>query len=1619
MASAGKSTDNGLSITANNITVDNLKVNDSENILGTSTFDGPATFNDEVVFNGPVVIDTVNQADRFTATAASNHFVAQNSAGVFDLKQSLSASPTFNFKDSANNTNTSTINANIINASLITNTKTTSTSSNAGLLASSQTNTSTASGALAAYQVFNASGDSAGLYMQSTVGGKRGQVRTSSQAFGIDIQTDGYGAGANKSIKLNTDVTEISNDLEINGILTAYGETALLGLTGVGGTLNVGGQANFTGAAFSVNTAGSISLLSASASSITSQGALSLAVDTGLLSLTSGAGDIALTTGTGAISFTLGGGAFEITSGGGALDFQTAGGAVTVGVGAGDITLAAGTGSINLTTGLGAMAFTLGGGAFALTTGGGALSLQTGGGAMTLAVGVGLLGITAGLGTISMTTQGGDVIVGAGDLLGTIPTYGQLSLTAGFGNVLVQSSYGAINVLATGGGVNVGSASEGDLSQPAAHFFCATTNSGVAAGTGNITFVTRHAGSPFTGPGNFSVDTSNAFTGNITLRAKGAFQLISNNGASTGGIRLRTDASNASSAVYDYYFPSGPGTSGQVLTSSGTGAAQVWSNALLPDANNNLSVNNLFLGSFTLSTSSYTLAKSSPAITRITSASAPTITLPNATTLSVGTQYYFDNLSSVTATINRNGGTTLTTSTPNTYTSVTLMDNSTTAGVWSITGSVTSVGMTVPSFLSVSPSTITSSGTFAVTLSGTALPVLNGGTGVTTSTGSGANALSTAPSLLSPVLTPNGTSPSLIVNSSSSAVVTGASATSVFGGQGEVIRFTGGNLNPSGFLNQYTGTNFGCRIIMDANNLLTGSTSGAGSQQGGSFAIDVTNTLFNWSARAAGGVTSNSIMSLSATGSLVLNGSFSATGSIQGSNIVLPGSTSGQIVLSAPATPTSYSFVLPSTAGTTGQVLTSAGGSTMTWTSISGLGTVTSVGMTVPSFLSVTPATITTSGTFAVTLSGTALPVANGGTGTTTSTGTGSVVLNTTPTILTPVIQSNSTGSTTINVLDVLAPSVTASTNTYANIRLGTALSTNNIANIGLQYIGAGNSANKLRFSIEGGTGVVTINNAGNLVADGNIQALATLQGKSLSVTDGVTTTSQIMGTFLSSGATSSTYQSIVLGANNSAAYNCGFLQFFYSGSNSTSNRISLGVRPSTSAVNATNTLDVYYDGKARLADTFYSNWNSLAVNRSSIVVSPGTNGTESSIAYYQNQQAAGAFWVMGHNVSNSGNDTFSLYSNTLNTWATSWANNGTATFKFPISMTNTTGGNILVNTGSNATVTGTSAAVSVGYQGEVLRFTGGNLHPSGFLLEYNGINFGSRFSMNCNNMTGRTTANGGGAFVIDDAIGALFRWDARGGGSTTTSTIMSLDAVGNLSLSSSIVTPSITSSTDLTLQASSTSARRIILNSGSYQSGGIYLGADYLNNGLPSWGSTNIGNSNLGNCLFVGANQERYLSAAVNANGVVNISQTSSNNQFLTFYAISGSVEKLPTSAIGSVATNVSGGVVYSTTSDYRIKSDVQPLLDGLDIVKKLEPVSFYLQNSSSLSEGFIAHKVQEHIPNAVIGEKDAVDSNGTPKLQQLSMTVMIPYLVKAIQELSEKVGAQQTLIDSLLVNQ
>lgn len=95
---------------------------------------------------------------------------------------------------------------------------------------------------------------------------------------------------------------------------------------------------------------------------------------------------------------------------------------------------------------------------------------------------------------------------------------------------------------------------------------------------------------------------------------------------------------------------------------------------------------------------------------------------------------------------------------------------------------------------------------------------------------------------------------------------------------------------------------------------------------------------------------------------------------------------------------------------------------------------VSSVGVSVPSFLTVAGSPITTSGTIAISYSGTALPVANGGTGATTLTGAGIVTLNDTQTVANKTLTTATLSNPTVTgyVESVVAIGTVTSSNTLS-----------------------------------------------------------------------------------------------------------------------------------------------------------------------------------------------------------------------------------------------------------------------------------------------------------------------------------------------------------------------------------------------------------------------------------------------------------------------------------------------------------------------------------------------------------------------------------------------------------
>jgi len=111
-----------------------------------------------------------------------------------------------------------------------------------------------------------------------------------------------------------------------------------------------------------------------------------------------------------------------------------------------------------------------------------------------------------------------------------------------------------------------------------------------------------------------------------------------------------------------------------------------------------------------------------------------------------------------------------------------------------------------------------------------------------------------------------------------------------------------------------------------------------------------------------------------------------------------------------------------------------------------------------------------------------------------------------------------------------------------------------------------------------------------------------------------------------------------------------------------------------------------------------------------------------------------------------------------------------------------------------------------------------------------------------------------------------------------------------------------------------------------------------------------------------------------------------------------------------GDVGSIDSSGTAtaYNTSSDYRLKENEVTLLDGITRLKNLKPYRFNFKSDKDKTlDGFFAHEVAEVVPEAITGEKDAVDDDGNMIRQGIDHSKLVPLLVKAVQELTAKVEA------------
>ena len=108
---------------------------------------------------------------------------------------------------------------------------------------------------------------------------------------------------------------------------------------------------------------------------------------------------------------------------------------------------------------------------------------------------------------------------------------------------------------------------------------------------------------------------------------------------------------------------------------------------------------------------------------------------------------------------------------------------------------------------------------------------------------------------------------------------------------------------------------------------------------------------------------------------------------------------------------------------------------------------------------------------------------------------------------------------------------------------------------------------------------------------------------------------------------------------------------------------------------------------------------------------------------------------------------------------------------------------------------------------------------------------------------------------------------------------------------------------------------------------------------------------------------------------------------------------------------------VIYSTSSDYRLKENIVPISNSIERLKELKPCRFnFIEGDPNyVVDGFIAHEAAEVVPEAVTGEKDAVDEDNNPSYQGIDQSKVVPLLTAALQEAISKIEQLETRIQTL----
>ena len=169
--------------------------------------------------------------------------------------------------------------------------------------------------------------------------------------------------------------------------------------------------------------------------------------------------------------------------------------------------------------------------------------------------------------------------------------------------------------------------------------------------------------------------------------------------------------------------------------------------------------------------------------------------------------------------------------------------------------------------------------------------------------------------------------------------------------------------------------------------------------------------------------------------------------------------------------------------------------------------------------------------------------------------------------------------------------------------------------------------------------------------------------------------------------------------------------------------------------------------------------------------------------------------------------------------------------------------------------------------------------------------------------------------------------------------------------------------------------------------------------------GSTSIYEACIGLTPYKAAQGGKAISIGLDGyrDGIIVVRKNANSGAAMIFHQVVSA-----NAQVGSI-TMTNGATAYNTTSDYRLKENVVEMTGSVDRVKQLKPsrFNFISEPDSKIVDGFLAHEVSSIVPEAIHGEKDAVDDQGNIIYQGIDQSKLVPLLVGAIKELTARIEA------------